>query len=70
MNDEPSFYSIALGNCDDDDGDELDLREIVDVGKELIEECDALKGDVEEGETDDEQDDAVIFEAMLPDKPF
>ena len=26
--------SIALGDCDDD-GDELDVREIVDVGKDL-----------------------------------
>ena len=71
MNDE-LFYSIALGDCDedDDDGDELDVREIVDVGKELVEECEALKGEGEEEETDEEQDDAVIFKAMLPDKPF
>ena len=58
--------SIALGDCDDDDdGDELDVREIVDVGKELIEECEEL-----EGEETDEEDDAVIFKEMLPDKPF
>ena len=43
----------------------MDVREIVDVGRELVEECEALEG--EEGE---EEEDAVIFEAMLPDKPF
>ena len=48
----------------------MDVREIVDVGKELVEECEALKGEGEEEETDEEQDDAVIFKAMLPDKPF
>ena len=48
------------------------MREIVDVGKELTEECEELDDKEGEGEeeTDEEQDDAVIFEAMLPDKPF
>ena len=64
--------SIALGDCDDDgDGDELDVREIVDVGEDLVEECEALNGDdKDEEEETEETDDAVIFKAMLPDKPF
>ena len=45
----------------------MDVREIVDVGRELVEECEALEGEQEERE---EEEDAVIYEAMLPDKPF
>ena len=44
------------------------MREIVDVGRELVEECEALEGEDEEKGGGGE--DAVIFEAMLPDKPF
>ena len=46
----------------------MDVREIVNVGRELVEECEALEG--EEKEEGKEEEDAVIFEAMLPDKPF
>ena len=56
--------SIAFKGCDD--GEELAVREIVDIEKELIKECEEpMEEEEETGE-----DDAAIFRAMVAKKPF
>ena len=62
-----SEYCASIAFKGRDGGEELRVREIVDVEKELIRECEEP---MEEEEEENGEDDAAIFRAMLAKKPF